>query len=75
MFMSHHKTTGQNYFINTDNKSFDNESKFKQQGMNQNCIHKETKSRLHSWNASYHAVQNILSSHLLSKTVNVKIKL
>jgi hypothetical protein len=30
-------------------------------------------SRLNSWNACYHAVQNLLSSRLLSKSVMIKI--
>jgi hypothetical protein len=41
--------------------------------MNQNCIHKEINSRLNSGNACYCAVQNILSSHLLSTNVKIKI--
>jgi hypothetical protein len=39
----------------------------------QNCIHEEIKSRLNSGNACYHSVQSILSSHLLSRNVKVKI--
>jgi len=40
---------------------------------NQNSLWEEIKSRLKSWNACYHSVQNVLSSSLLSK--NLKIKL
>jgi hypothetical protein len=40
---------------------------------NQDYIHEEIKSKLNSGNACYHAVQNILSSHLLSKNVKIKI--
>jgi hypothetical protein len=36
-------------------------------------INEEIKSRLNSGNACYHSVQNILSSRLLSKTVNIQI--
>jgi hypothetical protein len=39
----------------------------------QNCMNKEIKSRLNSENAYYHSVQSLLSSHLLSRNVNVKI--
>jgi hypothetical protein len=40
---------------------------------NQNCIHEEIKSKLNLGNACYQAVQNILSSYLLSKNVKIKI--
>jgi hypothetical protein len=39
----------------------------------QNCIHEEIRSRLNSGNASFYAVQNILSSRLLSRNVKIKI--
>jgi hypothetical protein len=39
----------------------------------QNCIYEEIRSRLNSGNACYHAVQNLLSSHLLSRNVKIKI--
>jgi hypothetical protein len=39
---------------------------------NQNLIPEET-SRLILGNACYHSVQNLLSSHLLSKNVKIKI--
>jgi hypothetical protein len=41
--------------------------------MGQNCIHEEIRSRVNSGNACYHAVQNLLSSHLLSRNVKIKI--
>jgi len=40
---------------------------------NQNSIPEEIKSRLRSGNASYHWVQNLLSSRLLSKNLKIKI--
>jgi hypothetical protein len=47
MFMSHHQTTKQNYYIKVANKSFENVAKFKYLGMkltNQNYIHEKIKS-------------------------------
>jgi hypothetical protein len=35
---------------------------------NLNLIHEEIKNRLNSGNTCYHSVQNVFSSHLLSKT-------
>ena len=40
---------------------------------NQNSIQEEIKSRLKLGNACYHSVQNLLSSSLLSKNLNIKI--
>jgi hypothetical protein len=40
---------------------------------NQNDIHDEIKSRLNSGNACYFSVQNLLSSHLISKNLKIKI--
>jgi hypothetical protein len=39
----------------------------------QNLILKEIKRRLNSGNACYHSVQNLLSSHLLWKNINIRI--
>jgi hypothetical protein len=41
--------------------------------LNQNDIHDEIKSRLNSGNACYCSVQNILSSRLISKNLNITI--
>jgi hypothetical protein len=49
---------------------FENVSQFRYLGMtvtNQNLIQEEIKRRLNSGCACYHSVQNLLSSHLLSK--------
>jgi hypothetical protein len=76
MFMSHHQTAGQSNYIRVANKSFEKVSKFKYLGTtltDQNCIHEEIRSRLNSGNACYHAVQNLLSSRLLSRNVKIKI--
>jgi hypothetical protein len=40
---------------------------------NQNDIHDEIKSRLNSGNACYYSIQNLLSSHLTSKNLKIKI--
>jgi hypothetical protein len=40
---------------------------------NQNCFCEKIKSRLNMGNACYHAVQNLLSSHLLYRNVKIKI--
>jgi len=53
--------------IKTDKSSFERVEDFIYLGMilkNQNSIHEEIKSRLKSWNACNHAVQNLLSSSL-----------
>jgi len=40
---------------------------------NQNSIQEEIKSRLKLWNACYYSVQNLLSSRLLSKNLEIKM--
>jgi hypothetical protein len=77
MLMSRSQKTGQKYSIKTANRSFEDVEKFKYLGTtlrDQNCMHKEIKSRLNLGNACYHSGQNLLSSRLLSRNVNVKIK-
>jgi len=62
--------------LRIDNSTFDRVEDFKYLGTtltNQNCIAEEIKSRLKSGNASYHSVQNPLSSRLLSKNLKIKI--
>jgi hypothetical protein len=69
--VSHHSNSGQNQNMRIANESFENVAKFKYFGTtltNQYDIHDEIKSRLNSENACYYSVQNILSSHLTSKT-------
>jgi hypothetical protein len=58
------------------NRSLENVSQFKYLEMrvtNQNLIQEEITRILNSGNACYHSVQNLLSSHLLSKNVKIRI--
>jgi hypothetical protein len=58
------------------NESLENMAKFKYSGTmltNQNDIHDEIKSRLNSGNACYCSVENLLSSHPISKNLKIKI--
>jgi hypothetical protein len=74
--MSCHQTAGQSSDIRVANKSFEKVAKFRYLGAtlsDQNCIHEEIRSRLNLGNACYHAVQNLLSSRLLSRNVKIKI--
>ena len=76
MVMSRDQNTGLSLNINIDNSSFVKVKEFKYLGTNltnQNSIPKEIKSRLKSGNACYHQVQNLLSSSLLSKNLEIKI--
>jgi hypothetical protein len=68
MLLSSHQNVGQNQDIKIANRLFENVSQFKYLGMtvtNQNLIQEEIKRGLHSGNACYHLVQNLLPSRLL----------
>jgi hypothetical protein len=76
MLVSRDQNAGQNLEIKIKNRSFGSVSHFKYLGTtvtDQNLIQEEIKRRLNSGNACYHSVQNLLSSRLLSKNVNLRI--
>jgi hypothetical protein len=55
------------------NRSFWNISQFKYLGTRQKFFQEDIKSRFISGNACYHLVQNLLSFHLLSKNLKLRI--
>jgi hypothetical protein len=70
MLLSPHQNARPIHNIRIDTKSLENVAQFRYLGTtvtNQNLIQEEIKSRLNSGNACYHSVQNLSSSHLLSK--------
>jgi hypothetical protein len=74
--MSLSQKIGQKYSIKIVNRSFEDVTKFKYLGTtltDQNYMNEEIKSRLNLGNACYHSVQSVLSSHLLSRNLKVKI--
>jgi hypothetical protein len=76
MLLPHHQNAGPNQDIKITNRLFENVSQFKYLGTTviyQNLIQEEIMRSLNSSNACYHSVQNLLSSHLLSKNVKITI--
>jgi hypothetical protein len=76
MLMSRSQKIGQKHSMKIVNRSFEVGAKFRYLGTtitDQNCMHKEIKSSINSWNACYHLVQSLLFSHLLPRNVKVKI--
>jgi len=62
--------------VRSDNSTFERVEEFKYLATtltNQNSIPAQIKSRMRSGNATYHSVQNSLSSRLLSKNLKIKI--
>jgi hypothetical protein len=73
--MSQDQTAGQNHNIQVDNKPFESVEQIIYLGTsltNQNSIHEDIKSRLKSRNACYYSEQDLLSSSLISKNINIK---
>jgi hypothetical protein len=76
MLLSHHQNVGQNRDIKTANRLFENVSQFRYLGTtltNQNLIQEEIKRGSNSGNACHHSVQDLLSSHPLSKNLKIRI--
>jgi hypothetical protein len=76
MGMFRDQKAGQSRVIKIDNSSFESVEQFECLDTtlkNQNSIQEEIKSRLKSGNASYHSVQNLVSSSLLSRNLQIKI--
>jgi hypothetical protein len=76
MLMSRSQKIGQKHSMKIVNRSSENVAKFKYLGTtltDQICIHEEIKFRLNSGNACCRSVHSLLSFHLLSMNVKVKI--
>jgi hypothetical protein len=76
MLLSCQQNTGQNHGKKIANRCFENVTQFKYLGttaMNQNLIQEKIMMRLNSGDDYYRSAQNILSSHLPS--TNIKIRL
>ena len=73
--MSREENVRKNHNIETGKKSFACVAKFRLLGKNvtnKNCMHVGIENRKNSGNACCCAVQNILSSRVLSKNTNIK---
>ena len=76
MVTSRDQNAGRIHNVRTDNSNFDRVEDFRYLGTtltNQNSFAEEIKSRWKSGNASYHSVEKLLSSKLLSKNLKIKI--
>jgi hypothetical protein len=76
MLMSHSQNIRQKRSIKIVNRFFEDVAKFKYLGTtltDQKRIHDEIKSRINLGNACYHSVHSLLSSHMLSRNIKVKI--
>jgi hypothetical protein len=76
MLLSHRQNEGQNHDVKIVNSSFENVAQFKRLGRtvrNQNFIQEEIKRKLNLDNACYHSFQNLLSYHLPSKNITIRV--
>jgi len=76
MGMSRDENAGRSHNKKNDNSSFERVEEFsylRKTLTNENSIQEEIESRLKSVNACYHSVQNVKSSSLLSRNLNIKI--
>jgi hypothetical protein len=65
VLMLRYQKVGQNHTIKITNRSFKNEARFKYLRTtltDQNCMHKEFKSRVNLGKTSYHSVQSLAFS-------------
>jgi hypothetical protein len=73
---SHYQNAGQNWDVKIANRMSENMPHFNYCGTavtSPNLVQQEIKRRLNSSNAYYHSVQNLLSSHSLSKSIKIRI--
>jgi len=76
MVMSGDQNGGQSHNMKTDNSCFERAGQFILLGKTltyKNSVQVQIKNRLMPANAGYHSVQNLMSSSLLSKSINIKI--
>ena len=76
LLRSGEQNAGRSHNIKTDNDSFERIEEFKYLRTtlkNKNSVQKEINIRLKLGDACYHSVQNVLSSNLLSKNLEIKI--
>jgi hypothetical protein len=74
MVISRDQNAGRNHAIKIDNISFESVGDFRYlvtTVTDQNSIQEDIKSRLKSENACCHSVLNLLSSSMISKTINI----
>jgi hypothetical protein len=74
--MSSDQNAGHSHNMKIDNISYKRVEEFKYLGMTstyQNSIQEQLKSSLKSRNVCCHLLQNLLSSSLLSKNINIKM--
>jgi hypothetical protein len=74
MVMFRDQKEGRSHNVNIDNIAFEMVEEFRYLGTtitNLNYIQELIKKRLRSGNACYHSVQNLMSSRLLSKNINI----
>jgi hypothetical protein len=72
-----HQNAGESHDIKAANRYFENVEQFRYLGTTKTnrilIIQEDIKRRLNSGNACYHSVQNLLSSRLLSRNINIRI--
>jgi hypothetical protein len=76
MLMSHNNKAGQRQSMKIANRFLEGMAEFKYLGTtvrDENFMHEDIKSRLNLGNTCYHSVHSLLSSHLLSRNIKVKI--